>query len=697
MRAGSAAALAVAAAGAPDVGLRAQENVEVRSGGFFLNRDLERRLAFFHDMEQDAELELDAVALEDTAFLLMQELEGRGYLRPTVRARLFRGGETVRTVEWSGDYGIRLTSETSAERVVFEVDRGVLFYYASVEVSGATAIGAERLKRFFIPGGALFVSKKDRAFTPGNFKRRVGRVARALRARGYRSAEAVSRETEIDAETGAVRAFVRIDQGPLNRVRRYGVTRITESGTTQEGPWKDAERARLTPDWERERRLRILEEAYAQGFAEASVTMETVAEHERDTGALAVDVRFRVELGPRLRVGEIAFRGAPEVSRKILRRQARLNSGEPLNPQKIDEGRRRLLGLGVFRTVDAKVVEGEGDERSVVYELEPGTRQSLDVRVGWGSYELGRLGFEWTHVNPWGRAHRYDVEAKQSFRASRLDATYSVPRVFGTNATAFGKANFLRREEISYDRTVFGASLGFSTRLSGPDASLSSEYALERQESDRDDDAAFETVDDATVASLGARAAIDRRDDVLYPTEGYNAQVASKTASEFLGGQVGFQKFEFGGGWHASLGGGFVVHAGWRYGTIFSWRDADENIPFNERFFPGGENSVRGYQRGEAAPLDAAGDEVGAESFALGHLEAEQRLTRKLSAVLFADAVGMARDDSLAPTETFLYSVGAGLRYRTVVGPIRLEYGHNPDPRPEDPDGTLHFSIGFPF
>ena len=42
-------------------------------------------------------------------------------------------------------------------------------------------------------------------------------------------------------------------------------------------------------------------------------------------------------------------------------------------------------------------------------------------------------------------------------------------------------------------------------------------------------------------------------------------------------------------------------------------------------------------------------------------------------------------------------SLGAGVRYQSLIGPIRLEYGHNLNPRPKDPRGTLLFSLGFPF
>jgi outer membrane translocation and assembly module TamA len=49
------------------------------------------------------------------------------------------------------------------------------------------------------------------------------------------------------------------------------------------------------------------------------------------------------------------------------------------------------------------------------------------------------------------------------------------------------------------------------------------------------------------------------------------------------------------------------------------------------------------------------------------------------------------------PYSEKLYAVGLGVRYQTIIGPVRAEYGHNLNPRPLDPAGTLLFSIGFPF
>ena len=49
------------------------------------------------------------------------------------------------------------------------------------------------------------------------------------------------------------------------------------------------------------------------------------------------------------------------------------------------------------------------------------------------------------------------------------------------------------------------------------------------------------------------------------------------------------------------------------------------------------------------------------------------------------------------PADEYLSSIGLGIRFRTFMGPIRLEYGHNLDQRELDPSGTLHLTIGYPF
>jgi outer membrane translocation and assembly module TamA len=170
-----------------------------------------------------------------------------------------------------------------------------------------------------------------------------------------------------------------------------------------------------------------------------------------------------------------------------------------------------------------------------------------------------------------------------------------------------------------------------------------------------------------------------------------------ETATEYLGGDANYERVEIAPSWHLRLGGGRFLGLGLTHGVAVSFGTAADNLPFVRRFFPGGENSIRGYQEGEASPRDATGQIVGAETFTLATVELEQALTPKWSLVFFSDSLGFARRIENYPFDTGLYSVGGGVRWRTLIGPVRLEYGYNLNPRPHDPVGTLQFSLGYPF
>jgi outer membrane translocation and assembly module TamA len=198
-------------------------------------------------------------------------------------------------------------------------------------------------------------------------------------------------------------------------------------------------------------------------------------------------------------------------------------------------------------------------------------------------------------------------------------------------------------------------------------------------------------------ASVDLNLVRDRRDNPLRPRRGYRWFLQAETASQFFGGTVDYQRTEFGGSYHTPWGRGRWVHAGLNHGVVTTFGSDDAELPVNKRFFPGGDNSIRGYQEGEAAPFGAEGRFVGAKSYLLLNLEVEQALTPKWSAVLFFDALGIAARLADYPFSEELYSVGLGIRYQTIIGPLRVEYGRNLDPRPTDPSGSLLFSVGFPF
>lgn len=673
-----------------------QSNLKVEGMGFWQDTRLAGRLAFLQGLDASEPAELDASLLEDSAFMLMAQVKQAGYLKPLLELRLWQG-EQEQFFRWESDYSIQLKATTQGERGAFRIIPGVRYYYESAQIKGVASFTEDELARFFIPGGVLFVGRAELAFTPENFESRLQRLLLALKSEGYRSARLVDSEVVMDDLTGAVQVTVEIDPGPMYYVGQVSIAIESDGLPIEFDELLIDEDVPLTVEWEQARVMELRNAAYEQGYPDTQVRFEVVGESDSDATRVVRNLRFSVRRGEFVRLGQLRFQGDEATELSVLQRQAELAPGEPINLLEVSEARRKLMALGIYQRVGLQFDPHTGPERDVVYELMPAQLQELRVLMGWGSYEMGRVGFNWEHRNPWGRAHRYNLGVKQSFKNSEANLGYTVPQFLGTDLSAYARMDFDSREELSYDRSTEKLTLGTTALLGTSGIQISMEYGISVEDADRTPGSDFESAESATVSSLQFELYLDRRDDFLAPSSGYSLFSSFESAFPALGGTVNFHQVELGGSYHFSLTESMVVHLGLSGGTIFSSGLAEENIPFNKRFFLGGENSVRGYREGGAAPLDSNGDEVGAEVYGLGNFELEQRIWSEFSAVLFLDALANARDGSFSEDPEYLYSIGLGIRYNTVVGPLRLEYGYNPKPDPARRRSTLHFSIGFPF
>jgi outer membrane protein assembly factor BamA len=679
----------------------AQTTVKVTGLGIFGNLDMERRLTFLNGAYDSEVYEMDARELEDSAYIILQQLKRDGHPAPVVEASIKFTGQREATHSWTLPFKSLAREEYDWEQidsVRFACDPGRLNYYKSVNVEGVDALEEDSVIGFYLPSGVLFTRKENLAFTEGNLKARTARLLASLRNKGYMQAEVAEELVEVDEVSGEVSVDLTIEQGPVHLVGSIH-TSIMENNQTLSASQSDDHRGEpLNYEWLREYRQELINHHYAAGFPDASLTVErTIEPAPDDGGTLYVNLAYTLERGMEAELTGIQFEPQDILKPSILRRTVELKVDEPFDLLAVEEGRRNLLSLGILNDVDLEHVKVAVGQRIASYTMTPLPKQKLKLRAGWGSYERARVGLRWERLNLWNRAHRYDVEVEYSTKSANADLTYVIPHFFDKRITAYARTGHEFREEISYDRTTTTFLLGATRRLEKRDIELSVEYSLEKQDAERESVTTFSSADQATVSSLTVRGILDRRDSVLYPTSGYDLTLESKSALEALGGNANFQKVEFSGSYHKYLWNAMYAHISFRYGGIFSRSPASENLPFNERFFLGGENTIRGYQQGEASPMDPNGQLIGAEAYALANVELEQRLFSSLSAVVFWDGLGQSVDRETVPDREILHTVGIGVRFRTPVGPVRLEYGHNLNPRPGDPDGTLHIAVGYPF
>ena len=120
-------------------------------------------------------------------------------------------------------------------------------------------------------------------------------------------------------------------------------------------------------------------------------------------------------------------------------------------------------------------------------------------------------------------------------------------------------------------------------------------------------------------------------------------------------------------------------------------------MPIDERFFNGGSTTVRSFAERELGPHDENGYPIGGEAFSVFNIEYIVPIWNALSAAVFTDAGNVQGEFADAGVENMRYAVGLGLRYKLPIGPVRVDYGLNPDPKEEEAMGAFHFSFGFAF
>jgi len=682
------------------LGAFGQSQVKVTGLGFLGNLDMERRVVFLSGSEDEDEKTHTPRDIEDISYIILQQLRRDGYAHPEVTATMkFIDGEKV-SYTWTPNFKSQYTDEMTGKAikaVQFDCNAGTLNHYSSVEVQGVKAIDEDTVQEFFMPSGVLLTRKKDLAFTEANLQARLNRILASLNSLGFLKASVHSRHIEIDPSTGKVDVLLQFEEGDLHHVGEVRIKQEDIDGSVESRRVDHKPGIIFNANWLREQRQQLLNTNYQEGYPDIRINVERTVLPGKTEGISQVDVEFNVKRGQYAHLTGVRFEPEGLLKNKLLIKTVDLDLQKPFDLLQIEEGRRNLLSLGVLNDVNLQQEFVGQDGRIAVYSLTPLPRQNLHLLAGWGSYEQARIGLKWEQLNLWNQAHRYEFDAIKSFKSTNVDLTYIVPHFFQREITAYVRTGYEFREEISYDRSTTTFLMGASRRLEKLGVELSLEYSLEGQRTDRDSPTSYTTQDSATVSSLFIRGVMDRRDSALYPTTGYDASLSSKSAAEFLGGNSNFQKFELAASYHRYLFSALYLHSSLRYGGIFSQSPSSENLPFNERFFQGGENSIRGYTQGEASPITPDGQLTGAETFVLVNLELEQRLFSNIALILFWDGLAQRESQEFNSDIEYLQSIGVGLRLRTPIGPVRLEYGHNLNPRPSDPDGTLHFSVGFPF
>jgi outer membrane protein assembly factor BamA len=670
------------------------DSVRLTVDGVGFLRDRELRSALFR-LLGDPKSKVDTNAIEDAAVILGSALGEEGFQRATIEIVAELEDGSTRRMKFDPTFEQPLPRPLSARAVHFQLSPGVRFTIDTVRFSGLTELPERQASALFRSDAALFLTARANAWSSARVARSADALLSELRQRGHIDAEVRTR-TEANDQSGKVTVFVEVRAGPAWRVA--GVWYQREAGDTVTLPPVESWRGRpWSPTLQKDLREAIRRAYYENGYPDVGV--HVVAEPAEDSAEFrSTEVVATIVPGERVTMGRTRFQGAERMRESVLRRRVRLEAGEPLNVIELENSRYRLSRLGIFEAVELRYEPEDGAVRDPVFRLREGPRYETSLLFGYGSYEQVRGGVEHRQRNIFGLAHQSRLELVQSMKSSSGDYTYVVPELFGESLDGTARLFGLQREEIAFLRQEFGANVALKRALRGIGGEVTATYTFQALRN-RDNSLSSRSTDERqlNVASLTFGVGGDRRDNPLRPRRGYHWSTQVELADPRLGSQATYQRIEFAAAYHTRWGGSRWLHAGFHHGVITTSGASDATLPVNKRFFPGGDSSIRGFKRGQAAPRGTDGLFVGAKSVLLLNVELEQAVTPNWSAVVFWDGLGTAELLRDYPMLDRLHTVGLGVRYQTLIGPVRLEYGRNLNPRLDDPSGMWQFSVGYPF
>lgn len=569
-----------------------------------------------------------------------------------------------------------------------------------------------------------FWNRGGHPFEELDVRRDVIRVRNYYRRRGFINVRVTYRVEELGPEWKKRLVFTVNEQVPVTiREVDYRFTgggdslSIRESRAFREAMRQHAYRPGMRYESVREPEVigRFNDLIKNLGYAYSQVSLDA----DIDTARLAADLVLRFQPGPRTYFDQIRVEGNETVSESFVRGEAGLEAGKVYSLTGLQDAQQELFNHHLFRFATISLPEQPQDSTlELLVRLRENPLRTVEASVGFGNEEKLRGQLNWIHRNAFGQGHRFTASGRASFIEQTLGLDYLFPYVYNTKSSIvispFGqhllesgfelfRAGLTNTFIYRYNqRTTGSASYQFTRNLE-----LTKQFDASLPDSTQEYDLSTFQVSAYYNESLGREQ------------EGWFFQPYAEVSGPFGLATYNFQKISFDLRRFTRLTSSTMLATRVQMGAL---RDlAADSLPNNIRFFLGGTNSVRGWNRQELGPKRARTDSTGFLRYIptgggamMGfNIEIRQDLDgiiRNFGVAAFLDGGQIWNTLRRLDSRPLQFGVGGGLRYRSPIGPLRVDIGYKLNPTDEDLNryrgvdyGSpwdrigIHFSIGQAF
>jgi outer membrane protein assembly complex protein YaeT len=670
---------------APHLAIEAGPMITVRTEGAHVAQGTLRRvLPIFQERSFDNEL------LAEGVHSLQDYFTSEGYFDAKV------------------SYAVQPEGEAGSRTVVYRVARGARSRFTRIEIQGNKYFDTATLKERMSLTPASWLRNRRGVYSASLLAHDVDGVQGLYRANGFRDVKVTSEVLFADqGKPHNVAVVVKIEERrqvfvgelELTGVNQEELDQVNKVVTLKKGQPFSTSGMAVDRD-------AILGHYFNNGYPEAAFD----AQIKPGADDVHVNLKYVVQEGLREFTRGVLLNGLKTTRQRLVDRRIAIKPGEPLSQGALVETQRRLYDLGIFTSVDVAVQNPEGRERdkNVVLDVDEARRYSLSYGLG---AEIGRIGggqtdfdapagspgfsprvlFGVSRSNLFGIAQSLSLTTRVSTIQQRALATYLAPQIEGNdNVNLSFSVLFDRSSDIrTFTSKRFEGAAQISQKLSR--SSLLQYRVAIRQVSI---DANTLKIEPALIPiySVPVRTTImsatwvqDRRDDPLESTRGVYNSVDFGIAPSLLAAGTAYTRLVVKNSTYHKIARDIILARTASFGWLYNL--SGNPVPLPERFFGGGNTTDRGFPENQAGPRDpVTGFPLGGDAFLFFSTELRFPLMGKtLGGVLFHDMGNVyssldklsfrVHQENRQDFDYMVHSVGIGFRYRTPVGPVRVDFG----------------------
>jgi len=598
------------------------------------------------------------------------------------------------------------------------INPGTRHKLVAIEIHGNRYFNTGAIRERMILMKASFLQFRHGRYSESMLRRDEDAIGSLYQSNGFRDASVTHRTVDkYNGKAGDLAVFIDIKEGPqyivhsleVEGIAKLDKARVLEQLSSAEGQPFSEYNVAVDRDT-------ILEQYSAKGFPNATFEWSSKPASQPHQ----VDLKFIVHEGDQQFVRDILISGLAGTRRSLVNSNLELKPGDPLSPTAMRDTQHRLYDLGVFARVDTAIQNPDGDtqEKYVLFDMEEAGRYSIATgfgaefaRIGGCTQCLdapqGQTGFapDFTlgvsRLDLCGLGHSLSLQGRVSTLEQRGLISYTAPRVHNDPKLTL---SFTVLYDDSKDVRTFTAqreeaSVQLSQRLSKAITFLY-RYTYRHV-----------TVDQSTLkisplliplfsqpdrVGEGSWSMVqDRRDDPIETHKGIYNTLDVAVAPKGLGSQITFGRFLGRNATYHPIGRKYVLARNTSFGIVhplYGTENPMTAIALPEHFFSGGASSERGFPDLQAGPRDTVtGFPLGGTALLMNQTEFRfPLLGENIGGVLFHDMGNVFSSFShisfrtdqhgLSDFDYMNHSVGFGVRYRTPIGPVRLDLAYSINP-----------------